>query len=267
MTGRSILLRNAAVPAIRTAISVLGLSIVSACSTAGDFGRIEGDVAALAYQPADTTAGLASSLAISDEERDFQSRLQRFMNMDQGSGWFADVTRKLRISTGKQPTEQDYFIWLRDDYSGSIAGAYGRIGNDVQTDLLTLPGLFTSICGVERVDQQRHIAAGQIPTTPPETLAGLEERRMQNQQDIADFGRVLHFRYNSYSYALEQMLVEAPSESARYVDAKLSELAEYLGRSENNAYCDAQIRAEAPRSRFAGPIEQASAGQNMPVAL
>lgn len=267
MTGRSVLLRNAAVPVIRIAITVFGVALVSACSTAGDFGRIEGDVAALSYQPADTTAGLASSLAISDEEREFQSRLQRFMNMDQGSGWFADVTRKLRISTGKQPTEQDYFVWLRDDYSNSIAGAYGRIGNDVQTDLLTLPGLFSSICAVERVDQQRHIAADQIPTTPPETLAGLEERRMQNAQDIADFGRILQFRYNSYSYALEQMLVEAPSESARYVDAKLSELAQYLGRSQNNAYCDAQVRADAPRSRFAGPIEQASANQSTPVQL
>ncbi|MCB9993424.1 MAG: hypothetical protein H6873_07180 [Hyphomicrobiaceae bacterium] len=257
------------VPAL--AAQILGaatvLSILAACSTAGDFGRIDRDVATLAYQPADTTAGLASTLAISDEERDFQSRLQRFMNMDARSGWLADVTRKLRISTGKQPTEQDYFLWLRDDYSDSISAVYGRIGNDVDTDLLTLPGMFGSICAVERVDRQRNIAGDQIPTTPPETLVALEERRMHNQADIDRFGQALQFRYNSYSYALEQMLVQAPGENARYVDAKLSELAEFLGRSENDAYCGAESHVDAPRSRYAGPVSVTAPDNSGPVDL
>lgn len=247
-------------PAKLTMLIGLLLS-ATACTSTGDLGRVQGFDAQSGYTNAhlgsatDGSSGsLAEPLVISDTERDLQRRLQRFQNLKAGSGWLADVTYQVRLATGRQLTEADYFNWLKSEYETSLEAAYGRIVNDVQIDLLTLNELFQAACKVQQTDLQRKIASNAINTTPDATVAALDARIADNAEIIRRIHTVLEFRYNSYSYALEQMLVQAPSESARNVDIKLNALATKVEQSNSGDYCRIVGQLDArPASRFSSP--------------
>ncbi len=54
---------------------------------------------------------------------------------------------------------------------------------------------------------------------------------------IGWFVRSVGYRYDSYSYALDHLLVETPHEEAVGVDASLSQLAIYVETAERGDFC------------------------------
>lgn len=236
---------------ISCAAAALILPLLAACSTVGDLGRsTHVEPAQVAYTQGQPHYA-QPALAISPQEKDMHARLFRFENLESTDNWVAKVMRSARIDSRVDLSESDYFDWLRNAYAGSTEAAYGRIANDVAMDVMTLPQVFQSICDVNRIDQQRQIAADRLPATPPETILAQTARRAENDAKIASFTTVLDFRYNSYSFALEQMLIHAPNAQARTVDAKLSEMANYLDWASARNYCNMPGSGNAPQSRFA----------------
>jgi hypothetical protein len=62
-------------------------------------------------------------------------------------------------------------------------------------------------------------------------------RRAENEMFIAWFTRAIRYRYESYNFALDRLLVETPHEEAIEADAQITALAVYVDRAERGDFC------------------------------
>jgi hypothetical protein len=63
------------------------------------------------------------------------------------------------------------------------------------------------------------------------------ERKAENDLKIDWFVRAVTYRYDSYGYALDLLLVETPHEEAIEVDGLLSELGIYVELAQRGDFC------------------------------
>ncbi len=220
-------------------LSLMGLLTVAACSATGDFGRVRNAPASFLDQRPGSDLQGNFQIVQTDEEKQMRRTTQRFVSTFDGDSWLSRIRFTANALAGEYPTEADYYSWLRSQPFGSSSGRYGALGSEVATDSMTLPAAFSSICAVQQTDNRRAIAAQSLTNVEPETLAQLATRRQENNQYITEFIAVLGFRYDSYSYALEHLLVETPHEAAREVDNKLNILAVQLQVAQANQFCSA----------------------------
>lgn len=244
-------------------ISIFFIFLLSACSATSDFGRSGVDQSISAYS-ARVSGEDSKSISLTPQEREMVNQMHHFAYLDSTAQshveWaqaFIDILGQGRVYP---ITEQTYFNWLMRDNRNSPDAAYGRLAADIGADLLLMPKLFNSICQVQKIDENRLAAAQQIPTTPSATHQGLAQRREYNETNISITAEQLHFRYNSYSFALEQLLVQAPNIKARSVDAQLSDYALKLNSVKNDRYCPAKPMDTKPTSRFASASETVDLG-------
>ncbi|MCF6302103.1 MAG: hypothetical protein L3J13_02690 [Devosiaceae bacterium] len=210
---------------------------MAACSQTGDFGRVrEAPTSIFDPRPGQNRQGNFQIIQ-TDEEKQMQRSLQRFVSTIDGDSWISKVRLTANALQGRYPDESDYFKWLRVQPFGSSSGRYAKLLSEVQADTMTLPAAFAAICAVQNTDRRRALAASSVGTTSDQTFAGLDERRVANNTQISRFAAVLSFRYASYSYALEQLLVETPHNSAARVDDRLNTLAIQVQAAEANQFC------------------------------
>ena len=264
---------RAAERAARILVLVIATALSGCAAVMGDFGRAEPSPfqsevipAKGAVVDADGKAKVAAIL-LTDAERDMRARIWRFLTAPHSYDWFADTAAQLQAAgtakaSGKPARTDRYYTWLHKGEYGSAAVRYNRLSADIDDDLQTLPAAFASICSVEQLDRQRGLAANQLDLEAP-INAGAAARQHENR-DLADrFARALRNRYDSYQFALDHLLVEAPDAAARGIDAQLGSLAIPLEAAERGDYCAtssavtvaAPIVLDAPtggpRSRFA----------------
>ena len=65
-------------------------------------------------------------------------------------------------------------------------------------------------------------------------------RRDENDIHINWFVRALTYRYQSYDYALDHLLVETPHEQSLAVDEALRRLSVYVERAQRGDFCSGQ---------------------------
>ena len=213
------------------------LGFTSACSQTGDLGRVHQAPASFFDRPFGLQAKSDFSIIEGDEEKQMRNVTQRFVSTIDGRSWLTSIRNIVRRIEGGKPLESDYYLWLRSQPFSSDAGRYNALLGEVELDSITLPNVFTAICAVQEKDRRRSIAAEAIVQTDLETLNALSERRRANNENTAKFTAILGFRYDSYSYALEHLLVESPHELARQVDDKLNILAVQVQVAEANQFC------------------------------
>jgi hypothetical protein len=120
------------------------------------------------------------------------------------------------------------------------------LADDVQADLDTIPATFEAICDVREIDRRRQVALDGLGGLDKATISGVEQRRGANETEIAKFTAALGFRFDTYSYALDHLLVEAPHAEARNADARLNELAIYVEQAEGDAFCGSAVTIGPP---------------------
>lgn len=210
---------------------------LAACSATGDFGRTYSPQPSfLDQRPGQTRDGQFDLLRASEETR-MENATARFMSTTDSTSWLARIRQAARSATGVQTSETDYFKLMRSKRFGAPETRYASLSNDIQLDNMTLPEAFRAICAVQTLDQRRQTALEGVPGTDEQTRAALARRREENRARIAEFAAMIEFRYNSYSYALEQLLVETPAPAARDVDARLTRMAVFVNLARNNSYC------------------------------
>ncbi len=217
---------------------VLGICLaLAACSQTGDFGRVR-DAPASMFDPRPGQDRQGNfEIVQTDEEKQMQRSMQRFVSTINADSWISKIRLSANALQGQYPHESDYFKWLRVQPFASTAGRYNRLLDEVQADIMTLPATFAAICAVQNTDRRRAIAAGSVGTTGGQTMEGLDMRRAANNTQISRFVAAIGFRYDSYSHALEQLLVETPHANARQVDDKLNTLAIQVQAAEANQFC------------------------------
>lgn len=169
------------------------------------------------------------------EEERMADRLWRFLHAPHVSGWF--IPRLPAAGSAGSDDTGRYYRWLQKVNYRAPEVRYSTVAGDVYADLQTLPGAFEAICAVEEIDRQRGVALAQLGPLEPGMADRVNQRRAENEASVASFVAAVRYRYESYNYALDNLLVETPSEKARDVDRQLVTLSGYVARAEAGAFC------------------------------
>jgi hypothetical protein len=230
------------------AAAALVLLLAGCARPVGDLGRAEPDVMHDDLMPA---AGAlraraqgdpVSDFNRTDEESEMADRIWRFETSGHTHDWFFDTVAEWRrtrlLPPGSAPrfTPDRYYAYLHGTAYQSAPVRYATMTDDIEADLATVPDTFAAICKVETIDRRRRLAAANLPAgraMQPDLTARLAE----NDRQIGDFAAALRYRYESYSYALDHLLIETPYPAARAVDADLRRLQVEVAIAESGDYC------------------------------
>lgn len=232
------------------AVTVLSTMVVACVARpVGDFGRA---APSFTHDVAMPAAGdfLArqrkepvSDFNQTDQEREMHDRVWRFLVAAHAKDWQFDSSVELqrtRISPPKDTrfSTDRYYAWLRHTQYSSSRTRYSTVGRHIAADIDTVPGTFAAICAVIEVDRQRAVALRGLTNLAPDAAANVAARKYENDAFIAWFVRALDYRYESYDYALDNLLVETPHEQSLAVDDALRRLSVYVGRANRHDFCE-----------------------------
>jgi hypothetical protein len=224
------------------AISFLALLTVSACARpAGDFGRAEHSVINDEVMPAIGNAK-GSKFNLADQEIEMRDRVWRYLVAPHAYDWFGDIAvefQRTRIApiSNKPLKTKKYYDWLHGTQFASSRVRYTRIEEDAIADIGMMPSAFASICAVIQLDRQRGIASNQIDGLEDQVAVNAALRHDENEAVIGWFARSVAYRYESYSFALDHLLVETPHEEAISANGRLSDLAVWVEAAERGDFC------------------------------
>lgn len=225
-----------------------GLAAGCVARPVGDFGRAQPSVMHDTVMPyageliAENRKEPVSNLNQTDQEREMHDRTWRFLVAAHSRDWLFDGSVELqrtRIGPARdfRYTTERYYTWLRSTTYQSSTTRYSTVGRHILADFDTVPATFQSICAVEAVDRQRRIALAEVGGGEPGIAADVAARRTENQWHIDWFVRALNYRYDSYAYALDHLLVETPHEQSIGVDENLRRLRPWVDRANRGEFC------------------------------
>lgn len=205
----------------------------------GACARPVGDLGSVGPAPYGSDAQRLSSVTTAhamlnptDDERRMHDLVWRFEQAPYARDWV--LTNGYWAARGKTDA---YFVWLsRQPYSSSET-RYRMLGDHVASDLDMLPPTFAAICAVEQQDHRRDIAGQGVGGVDPGLRAEVAAREAENRLEVQRFAGALSYRYDAFSYALDQLLVATPHERAVTVDASLARLAQWVDRANADDFC------------------------------
>jgi hypothetical protein len=232
-------------------IGVIAVTVLLAGCVArpvGDFGRAQPSVLHDTVMPyagrliATNRKEPVSNLNQTDQEREMHDRTWRFLIAAHSRDWLFDGSVELqrtRIGPARDftYTTERYYTWLRTTTYQSSTTRYNTVGRHILADLDTVPTTFASICAVLEVDRQRRVALAELSGIEQSVADNVAARRTENQWHIDWFVRALNYRYKSYSYALDHLLVETPHEQSMGVDENLRRLRPWVDRANSGDFC------------------------------
>lgn len=232
------------------AIALLTLSL-AACTArpVGDFGRAAPSWTHDVAMPANGRVRAAergepvSRFNQTDQERLMHDRVWRFLVAAHAKDWVYDSQAELQRTRIAAPGRDlqfrtdRYYAWLSRTAYTSSTTRYSTVGRHVVADLDTVPATFAAICAVQEIDRQRAVALGGLGNLAPDAAANVAARKYENDAFVAWFVRALTYRYDSYDYALDNLLVETPHEQSIAVDDALRRLRVDVVRAQRGEFC------------------------------
>lgn len=229
-------------------------ALLAACSPiarpVGDFGRAQPSWTHDTAMPAAGTMFAnarkepVSDFNQTDQEREMHDRVWRFLVAAHAKDWLFDTSVELQrtriIPPGKDEhyTIERYYGWLKTTQYQSSRTRYATVGRHVTADIDTVPTTFIAICRVIEIDRQRAQAyAGLRNGLPPRLAEDIAARKYENDAFVAWFVRALNYRYSSYDYALDRLLVETPHEQSLAVDEALRRMLVFVNRANRGDFC------------------------------
>jgi hypothetical protein len=244
---------TAGVGAVRGLSGVLGALLIALSATSptdgqqlGDFGRMQrsfvnDEVLPLVDRNRRGMNGKAmDGFHLADVEVEMRDRVWRFLYAPHARDWAWPYTAEIRPISQRpvgKTYEAKYYKWLAGQRYASSRVRYNTIADHVGADIGTLPATFRAICGVIETDRQRQVAVAELYDLEPEMRDRQLKRDRENGAFIDRFVLALNYRYESYGYALDHLLVETPHTEAVNVDAALTELAIWVDRANAQDFC------------------------------
>ena len=233
---------------------VLCVLLVACARPVGDFGRAHPSfvhdeaVPAVGRLRAHAGGEPVSSLNLTDDEREMRDRVWRFLVAPHANDWFMDTAVELQrtrliaeVDASFDPGA--YYAWLGTTRYESSRVRYATLATHAQQDTDLAPKTFEAVCRVQEIDRRRAEASVALGGLSAEQA---HLRHLENEQRIAWFTRAMRYRYDSYSDALDHLLVETPHEEARHANAALAAMLPWVDRAERGAFCDGSALRLAP---------------------
>ena len=198
--------------------------LLAACVETGDFGRVKPSV----WNDIVTRTGALSAQArgepvsddpLTDDEGDLRGRAWRFLVPAKSRPWLDRamaelVATRVLAPEMSNPRLASYHDGLLADDSRSIASRYRRLADDALADA-RLVEPFARVAGrVLVADGIRLAALRRAETISPAEAESAAARVIENRCLIAWVESAAAFRTESYGYALEHLVVEAPARDA-----------------------------------------------------
>ena len=232
-------------------VLAVGLVVFAAGCVArptGDFGRASPSFAHDTAMPfagdmlASARGEAVSQFNQTDEETEMHDRVWRFLMAPHAKDWFSDIVVELQRTRITAATDHHfrvdrYYGWLKGTPYQSSTTRYSTVGRHIAADIDTAPTTFQAICKVIEIDRQRAVALNGLSGLEPSVATDVAARRQENDSHIAWFVRALDYRYQSYNYALDHLLVETPHEQSLVVDEALRRLEIYVDRANRGDFC------------------------------
>jgi hypothetical protein len=244
------------------AVALALVVVLTACTRpTGDFGRAQSNVLhddlmpKLGAQRAARAGEPVSRFNLTDQEVEMRDRVWRYLVAPHAYDWFGDAdielqrTRLAPVKTQSKPVDT-YYNWLHGTRFASSRVRFNRLAEDVRLDVALMPSTFKAICAVKEGDRQRRVARDGLDGLKPSTSADVEARRLENDAIIAWFVRSVVNRHDSYSFALDHLLVETPHEEAVEANAQIATLASFVESAVRGDFC----------SGYAGPGVRSATG-------
>lgn len=183
-----------------------------------------------------------SNFNLTDQETEMYDRVWRFLVAPHAKDWFYDTAVEMQRTRISRATDvrfavDRYYQWLKRADYGSSRTRYATVGRHIGADIDTIPTTFASICAVLEIDRQRAIALAGLSGLEAQVGADVAARSVENNKHINWFVRALTYRYQSYDYALNHLLVETPDKQSVFVDHALQQLKSYVDQANRGAFC------------------------------
>ena len=233
------------------ALALAGL--LAACGVSrpvGDFGRAAPSWTHDTAMPlaGDLIAGYGRQEPVStfnktDQENEMHDRVWRFLVAAHAKDWLYDTHVELQRTRITPPRDETftierYYLWLKGEAYNSSRTRYATVGRHIAADIDTLPTTFAAICAVIEIDRQRGVAySGLSGRVAPAVGENMQARKYENDAFIAWFVRALNYRFSSYDYALDNLLVETPHEQSIAVDEALRRMKLFVDRANRHDFC------------------------------
>jgi hypothetical protein len=223
--------------------AVCALALLSACSSIGDFGRLQpavvtDDIHAWVGQEAALRAGAPISLNnLTENERTLRDLAfplieppydrQRWDAILYEYGVKREFQRALWVV---DPTA--YYRHLLAANYRTTAGRYNKLIDDIRNDVVRIGPFFDIAHRVVELDQRRQVSMNYLPDVgPPARLSALA-RVGENSLTIAWVQNSLAQRCAAYRFALDHLVVAEPENVAAQADVVLTQLQQQIAASQ-----------------------------------
>jgi hypothetical protein len=216
-------------------LSLVTIALVG-CVETGDFGRSKASLWNDLVLP--TTGSLAarlrgepvSSFIYTDDEKELRDRAWRFLMPAHERSWFtsivANLTRDRVLPPALHPNSRTaYHRILMSGRFRSPASRYRRLSEDASADLKLIAPFAIAASRVLAADDVRLRSLAYIKDLSPVDADEARARVAENRCLLAWVRYETHARLESYGYALEHLLIEAPLGEAVEAERTLAELA------------------------------------------
>ncbi|MDI1344882.1 MAG: hypothetical protein PSV22_12380 [Pseudolabrys sp.] len=227
----------------RPLLALAGLALLAGCGMQSDFGEMNrtlvrddihdwvgrDDVAGKAISP--------SSFELTDDERQLRDLAFPLIEPPYDRQNFDQVGREYGLIRTKPREAADrtaYFTQLMKIADRSPAARYAQLNDDIRNDSTRLPQFFETAGRVQDMDQKRRKGMAFVSGLGDIERKDTLNRIRENDRVIAQVRSSLTHRASGYRFALERMVIMAPSPQAVDTERMLNHLQAEIARYRNH---------------------------------
>jgi hypothetical protein len=215
------------------------LTLLANCS--GDFGQLKPQLVSPGihdWVANDATGSVRSTFQLTDDERQLRDLAYPLIEPP----YMRQDLEALPREYGRRPEQYHagadvtaYAAWLVSYPSRSPFSRYMRLLDDIRNDTTRLPQFFETAAHVVDMDNKRRRAFAYISVTSGGERVEAERRVNENAAIIGRVRVSMEQRIASYRFALERLIIMAPSSQAAQVELMINQLRDTLARYRNGA--------------------------------
>src|SRR5215813_4560326 len=238
------LLRDCASIVVIVMVAVL----VSGCGLYGDFDRVRPSLATdeanarIARDELVRSGKKPSDFPLTDDERQLRDLGRAIIPPPNERNRWDTVFREYVVDevfverppkNGPEPVKFDraaYWRDLHDDERRSEASSYAKLVADAREDAIRLEPFFAIAARVADMDRRREVILAQAASSNADERVNARKRNHENLAIVNRVCRALGERMASYNFALERLVIHAPSPMAAESERALTLLHTRIGQ-------------------------------------
>jgi hypothetical protein len=216
----------------RPVFAVAFLTLLAGCATNGDFGEVRPSLVSddiHDWLSLDVTAGrpgLPSSFQVTDDERQLRDLAYPLIEAPYNRQQWYSVAGEYGAIGSDHQTEFDrsaYAGHLLSSRFRSPSARYSQLTDDIRNDVTRIPQFFETAARVLDIDQKRRKSLSYVSPHPVERDHALRRIR-ENELLVSLVQTKLTQRVSAYRFALERLVVMTPYPQAAEVERSINQL-------------------------------------------